>query len=460
MKVKTRFAPSPTGYLHIGGARTALFAWLFARNHHGIFSLRIEDTDLERSTEMSVTGILDALKWLGLSWDQDIVYQSRRLSRYQEILDHMVSKNLAYHCNCDQHRLKTLRDEQISQKLKPKYDNYCRDKSVQKSETTVIRFRNPLNGNVVFDDLVFGQISVGNQELDDLVLQRSDGMPTYNFAVVVDDYDMGITHVIRGDDHINNTPKQINILKALNFNIPKFAHLPMILNEDGKRMSKRFDAVNVMHYKREGFLPEALLNYLVRLGWSYGDQEIFSVDQMIKHFSLSKVNTSPAIFSKDKLIWLNKYYIQDIKHINYHNELSNIYKSYGIQEVPNSTLLRVIEVFAKRSSTLQELAKSSLFLFKNDLQYNHQAIEQFFVGDIENSIEKLVELLQDLSNWEVEEISTLVKRVVREDALKFPQLAQPLRIALTGDINSPSIDQVIFLLGKEKAISRINKMIA
>lgn len=462
MKVRTRFAPSPTGYLHIGGARTALFAWLFARKNKGEFILRIEDTDLDRSTKESIDGILEGINWLGLSSDKKPIFQSERIQRYNEVLDILLKNKLAYYCNCDQERLRSLREEQLAQKVKPKYDNHCRDRGLTHSEETVIRFCNPLTGVVTFEDLVFGNIGISNEELDDLVLLRTDGMPTYNFAAAIDDYDMNITHVIRGDDHINNTPKQINILQALDFSIPKFAHLPMILNESGKRMSKRHDAVNVISYRDEGFLPEAMLNYLVRLGWSYGDQEIFSVDEMINLFSLSDVNKSPAVFSKTKLLWFNKNYIQKFEKINYLDTLKTTLEKLDANISIGPSLDKILPIFAKRSETLIELAEDCLFLYLDNISYDSSLIDKFFIDGIEKSISKLVERLGELDSdeWSIDNISLIIKDIIKEDGLKFPHLGKPVRLALTGGNNSPSIDQIIFLLGKERTIDRINKLIA
>ncbi|NQY43110.1 MAG: glutamate--tRNA ligase [Legionellales bacterium] len=457
MNVKTRFAPSPTGYLHIGGARTALFAWLYAKNKKGKFVLRIEDTDLERSTDASADSMIEGLNWLGIKSDEQHVFQSNRLDRYQELLDQMIEKGLAYYCNCSKSRLDSLREKQLASKIKPKYDNCCREKNLTKSENTLIRFANPLNGKVNFDDLVFGSITVDNAELDDLVLQRSDGMPTYNFAAAVDDYDMGITHVIRGDDHINNTPKQINILKALGFKIPKFAHLPMILNSDGKRMSKRHDAVNIMQYKDEGILPEALLNYLVRLGWSHNDQEIFSVDEMIDFFNLSNVNKASATFNKDKLLWVNKHYLQNFEKINYINELKDIVNKLGGDINSGPSLGDVLPIFAKRADTLVNLAKDCLFLYSDQIEFDKSLIDEYCISGIGKSMSDICKFLkvQKKDDWSPQDISSGIKIIVKQNSLKFPQLAQPVRIALTGGINSPGIADVIFLLGKTRAIERV-----
>jgi glutamyl-tRNA synthetase len=310
--IRTRFAPSPTGYLHIGGARTALFSWLFARRHGGAFILRIEDTDLERSTPESIQAIIDGMAWLNLDYDEGPFYQMQRMDRYREVIQQLLDGGHAYRCYCSKERLDQLREAQMVDKQKPRYDGCCRDAQPNDSNAPhVIRFRNPLEGDVVFDDQVFGPIAVSNAELDDLIIARTDGTPTYNFTVVVDDWDMQITHVIRGTDHINNTPRQINILKALGAEVPQYAHVPMILGEDGKRLSKRHGAVSVLQYRDEGFLPEAVLNYLVRLGWSHGDQEVFSREEMMQLFDLEHVNKSPAAVNTEKLAWLNQHYLKE-----------------------------------------------------------------------------------------------------------------------------------------------------
>src|SRR5512143_3034880 len=311
MTIRTRFAPSPTGYLHIGGARTALFSWLYARRHGGTFILRIEDTDLERSTAESVNVILEGMTWLGLEYDEGPFFQTHRFDRYKEVIKQLLDDGKAYKCYCTKDELEAMREEQMANKQKPRYDGRCRHRTEpREGHEYVVRFRNPEEGQTIVDDRVRGRVVFSNSELDDLIIARSDGSPTYNFVVVVDDMDMKITHVIRGDDHLNNTPRQINILKALGYEPPRYAHVPMILGSDGARLSKRHGAVSVMQYRDDGFLPEALLNYLVRLGWSNGDQEIFSIDEMIRLFDVSNVHTSAAAFNPEKLLWLNQHYLK------------------------------------------------------------------------------------------------------------------------------------------------------
>ena len=365
MTIKTRFAPSPTGYLHIGGVRTALFSWLYAKKHGGKFVLRIEDTDLERSTQESVDAILEGMNWLNLAHDEDIVYQTQRFERYEQIIRQLLDQGDAYYCFCSKEQLDEMRAEQKLRKEKPRYDGRCRDKKSDDNVEAVIRFKNPDKGDVVIDDLVKGKIVIKNKELDDLIIARGDGTPTYNLTVVVDDMDMGISHVIRGDDHINNTPRQINILKALNAELPKYAHLPMILGSDGARLSKRHGAVSVMQYRDEGYLPEALLNYLVRLGWSHGDQELFSIDEMIELFDLKDVNVAASTFNPEKLLWLNHQYIMKsnavyvAEHLNWHLEQLGIDPTIGVDTVG------VVKAQRERCKTLVEMAKASQYFYQD-----------------------------------------------------------------------------------------------
>ena len=356
MTVRTRFAPSPTGFLHVGGVRTALFAWLYAKKHNGEFVLRIEDTDRERSTDASVQAILQGMEWLGLDYDEGPFYQTERLERYKEIINSLLESNHAYRCYCSKERLDALREAQMQAKEKPKYDACCRDKELPaRNEDYVVRFRNPQAGVVEFEDNVYGTITVANAELDDLIIQKSDGMPTYNSAVVVDDMDMNITDVIRGDDHINNTPRQINLYKALGAAIPKFSHLPMILGEDGKRLSKRHGAVNVMEFKSDGYLSHALLNYLVRLGWSNGDQEIFSRQEMISQFDLKHVSKGGSSFSFEKLNWLNQHYLKEASITELAQEILPFYNNAGISLKEGPALEQVLPEFVERCKTLLEI---------------------------------------------------------------------------------------------------------
>ncbi len=361
MTVKTRFAPSPTGYLHVGGARTALYSWLFAQHMQGEFVLRIEDTDLERSTQEAIDAIMDGMNWLGLKWDEGPYYQTKRFDRYKELVAQLQAEDKAYKCYCSTERLEKMREEQMANGEKPRYDGRCRHLAEAPAGDVpfVIRFKNPEDGSVSFEDHVRGHVEFQNKELDDLIIQRSDGSPTYNFCVVVDDWDMGITHVVRGEDHVNNTPRQINILKALGAPIPEYAHVSMILGDDGKKLSKRHGAVSVMQYRDEGYLPEALLNYLVRLGWSHGDQEVFSMEEMIKLFSLDAINKAASAFNTDKLNWLNNHYIRSLDPQYVAQHLAWHMADQGIDTSKGPALAEVIKALGERVNTLKELAAQS-----------------------------------------------------------------------------------------------------
>ncbi|WP_052975462.1 glutamate--tRNA ligase, partial [Shigella sonnei] len=378
MKIKTRFAPSPTGYLHVGGARTALYSWLFARNHGGEFVLRIEDTDLERSTPEAIEAIMDGMNWLSLEWDEGPYYQTKRFDRYNAVIDQMLEEGTAYKCYCSKERLEALREEQMAKGEKPRYDGRCRHSHEHHAddEPCVVRFANPQEGSVVFDDQIRGPIEFSNQELDDLIIRRTDGSPTYNFCVVVDDWDMEITHVIRGEDHINNTPRQINILKALKAPVPVYAHVSMINGDDGKKLSKRHGAVSVMQYRDDGYLPEALLNYLVRLGWSHGDQEIFTREEMIKYFTLNAVSKSASAFNTDKLLWLNHHYINALPpeyvatHLQWHIEQENIDTRNGPQ------LADLVKLLGERCKTLKEMAQSCRYFYEDFAEFDADAAKK------------------------------------------------------------------------------------
>lgn len=460
MTVKTRFAPSPTGYLHVGGARTALFSWLYARKHGGRFVLRIEDTDLERSTQESVNAILEGMTWLGLEYDEGPFYQTHRFDRYNEVIDELLEKGLAYRCSCSRERLDKLREEQMAAKQKPRYDGHCRDANVSADEPHVIRFRNQSEGSVVFNDLVKGEIRVSNSELDDLIIRRTDGSPTYNLTVVVDDHDMGITQVIRGDDHINNTPRQIHLYRAMGWDVPEFAHLPMILGDDGARLSKRHGAVSVMQYKEDGYLPEALLNYLVRLGWSYGDQEVFSVEQMIELFELETVNKAPSAFNTDKLNWLNQHYIKegDPKHVAH--LLAVHLGDQGIDPSSGPELAEVVEAQRERASTLVELAGISSFYYQDFAEFDPKATKKAFKGNADEPLTYVRQRLAELVAWDRELIHQVVADTVAELGVGFGKVAMPLRVAVTGGAPSPDLDLTLYLVGKEATLRRIDKAIA
>ena len=366
MSTKTRFAPSPTGYLHVGGARTALFSWLHARKHGGKYVLRIEDTDLQRSTAESINAILEAMTWLGLDYDEGPFYQTKRFDRYNEVIDELLEKGLAYRCNCSRERLDELREGQMQRKEKPRYDGHCRGQfRCRTTQPHVIRFRNPPEGSVIIDDQVRGKIVFQNDELDDLIIRRTDGSPTYNLTVVVDDLDMGITDVIRGDDHVNNTPRQVNILQALGKTPPRYAHVPMILGDDGSRLSKRHGAVSVMEYRNQGILPEALLNYLVRLGWSHGDEELFTLDQMVELFDITDVNKAASAFNTEKLLWINQHYIKKADPTHLARLLSPHLGELGIDPAGGPDLVEVVRAQQERAQTLVEMAEISEFFYRD-----------------------------------------------------------------------------------------------
>ncbi len=461
MQTVTRFPPSPTGELHIGGARTALFNWLYARKTGGRMVLRIEDTDRARSTRKATDTILESMKWMGLTWDQGVYYQTERLDRYRDIIRKLLDQGKAYHCSCSQERLDQLREAQRDRGEKPMYDGRCRDRQLQPEacESTVVRFRNPLQGSVVFNDVVRGRVEFANNELDDLIIARSDGMPTYNLTVVVDDMDMGVTHVIRGADHINNTPRQINILEALAASPPVYAHVPLILAEDGQRLSKRHGAVSVLEYRDMGILPSALLNYLVRLGWSHGDQEIFDVDEMIELFDIDKINKAPATFDWNKLLWMNQQYIQAMDPDLLAREISKRLNQRGIGLSDGPRMSEVIEVVRKRTQTLEEMTDSILYLYADFDQYDPQSVDKH-INSATSGILLLVKTeLKALEDWNSDEIGRTVKSFAAQQGIRFPEVAQPLRIAVSGSAATPSIDQTLWLVGKDRSLRRIEKAI-
>jgi glutamyl-tRNA synthetase len=457
--VKTRFAPSPTGYLHIGGARTALFSWLYARKHGGPFVLRIEDTDLERSTPEAVNAILEAMAWLGLDYEEGPFYQTQRFARYREVLQQLLAQGKAYYCYCTKEELESLRSEQMARKEKPRYDGRYRDYEGPPREGVepVVRFKNPQEGEVVVDDLIRGRIVIKNSELDDLIIARADGTPTYNFCVVVDDMDMGITHVIRGDDHINNTPRQINILRALNAPVPQYGHVPMILGADGKRLSKRHGAVNVMQYRDEGYLPEALLNYLVRLGWSHGDQEIFSLDEMIQLFDLKDVNKAASTFNPEKLLWLNQHYLKTAEPAHVARHLSWHLGQLDIDPDQGPPLTATVIALRERSRTLQEMAQASRFFYSDFDAYDAKAATQHLTGESREPLQRLHTALTELSEWRGEAIQAIVNKIAEELDLKLGKVAQPLRVAVSGGAVSPPIDVTLELLGRDRTLRRIER---
>jgi|TARA_R110002126_G_scaffold175960_1_gene324555 glutamyl-tRNA synthetase len=457
MVVKTRFAPSPTGSLHVGSVRTALFAWLYAKANQGQFILRIEDTDEARSTQASVQAILDGMAWLGLASDEEPEYQTARYARYQEISDAWLASGQAYRCTCSKERLETLRATQMENKEKPRYDGHCRGRDVQPTadESYVVRFKNPQEGVVSFEDRVYGPIHVANQELDDVILVRSDGNPTYNFAVVIDDSDMGITHVIRGDDHINNTPRQINMYQALGVAVPVFAHLPMILGEDGKRLSKRHGAVSVLEFKNMGILPHALLNYLVRLGWSHGDQEIFSLSEMQQLFDLEHVGRGASSFSYEKLFWLNQHYQKNDDPVEVAAALKFHFDEQGIDITDGPALSDVVRVQAERCKTLVDMRDKSTYFYCNVLEYDESAVKKHLRPVVLEPLEALFKRLEAVTTWEADVVQTCINDVAAEFDLNMGKIAQPLRVAITGGSNSPAIDATLTMIGKRRVLSRL-----
>jgi glutamyl-tRNA synthetase len=459
MTVRTRFAPSPTGYLHVGGARTALFSWLYARKHGGTFILRIEDTDIERSTVESVNAILEGMTWLALDYDEGPFYQTQRFDRYKEVIQQLLDEGKAYHCYCSKERLETLRADQMSRKEKPRYDGRCRHgvANPPPGVSPVVRFKNPIEGDVVVEDLIRGRVLFQNSELDDLIIARSDGTPTYNFTVVVDDSDMRITHVIRGDDHLNNTPRQINMLKAIGYTPPIYAHVPMILGPDGSRLSKRHGAVSVMEYREQGILPEALLNYLVRLGWSHGDQEIFSVEEMIQFFDIDRINNSAAAFNPDKLLWLNQHYIKtgDPQHIAIH--LSHQWNRLGIDPTTGPDPAEVVVAQRERAKTLAEMAQNSLFFYQDFDAYDEKAAAKHLRADAQPAMTALRARLAELKEWTAPAIHEAVNAVAEAQGLNLGKIAQPVRVAMAGTGVSPPIDITIALVGRERALARLDR---
>ena len=462
MTVRTRFAPSPTGYLHIGGVRTALFSWLYARRHGGTFILRIEDTDLERSTVEAVNAILEGMAWLGLDYDEGPIFQTHRFDRYRAVAERLLEEGKAYRCYCSKERLETLRAEQMACKEKPRYDGLCRQRHGPPPAgiQPVIRFRSPKDGVVVVDDLIKGRIPFQNAELDDLIIVRGDGSPTYNFTVVVDDLDMRITHVIRGDDHVNNTPRQMNILRALGAECPAYAHVPMILGPDGQKLSKRHGAVSVLQYRDEGFLPEALLNYLVRLGWSHGDQEIFTMEELIREFSLESVGKSAAVFNPEKLLWLNQHYIMSYPPERLVEEMLPFWRARGFDTSDHRFVSKVAADLRTRAKTLVEMADSGGFYFRDDVTYEPEAAAKFLIPEYAGHLEAVAERLPGLGDYTKDGVEAFLRSLADERGTKLKWIAQALRVALTGKTVSPGIDEVMVTLGKERVIQRLERAIA
>lgn len=463
MSVKTRFAPSPTGDLHIGGARTALYSWLHARANDGLFVLRIEDTDIERSTPEAVQAIMDGMNWLELDWDEGPIYQTHRFDRYKEMINKLVSEQKAYPCFCSRERLDDLRETQMANKEKPRYDGKCRALSageIDLSSDHVIRFKNPQDGVVTFNDVVKGEITIANKELDDLIIARTDETPTYNFTVVIDDMDMGITQVVRGDDHINNTPRQINIFKALGSVAPEYGHVPMILGDDGKKLSKRHGAVSVMQFRDDGYLPQAVRNYLVRLGWSHGDQEIFSLDEMKDLFDINNINKAPSAFNTDKLKWLNQQYIKStpveeiMPHLQWHLDQQSIDLSNGPK------IDKLIPEFAERAQTLKDLVSAIATYYRDFEEFEAKAAKKHLRPVARPALELIQSKLAGINNWQPDSIQVAVDETAAELEIGMGKVGMPLRVAATGGGMSPAIDITLEWVGKERSLARIDRALA
>ena len=456
MIVRTRFAPSPTGFLHIGGLRTALFCWLYARRHAGQFVLRIEDTDLERSTAEAIQQILDGLEWAGLDYDEGPFFQTKRFERYQEVIEELLAEGKAYRCYCSKEELEQMRAQQIARGEKPRYDGRWRERTDSPAGVApVVRFKNPLEGEVAVDDVVHGRVIFQNSELDDLIIARSDGTPTYNFCVVVDDMDMQITHVIRGDDHLNNTPRQLNMLLALGNRPPVYAHLPMILGSDGAKLSKRHGAVSVLEYRDQGFLPEAVLNYLVRLGWSHGDQEFFSIEEMQSLFDIVDVNKSAAAFNFEKLAWLNQQHMVRAPTARIAPVLRWHLEREGVQTADEAQLEQIVLAQRERAKTLREMALNSVFFFRAPGAYDEKAVRKHVTADVPVLLAEAAAALGSLGDWSAPAIHDVISGVAAARGIALGKLAQPIRLAVCGGSVSPPIDATLAILGKAEALSRL-----
>lgn len=458
--VRTRFAPSPTGHLHVGGVRTALFSWLYARHHGGQFILRIEDTDRERSTETATALILEGMRWLGLDYDEGPIYQSRRLDRYKAVIQQLLNDGQAYYCYCSKAELDAMRSAAMAQGVKPKYNGRCRNRidPPMVDANPVVRFRNPLDGEVIIDDQIQGRVSYQNTELDDLIIARVDGTPTYNFTVVVDDLDMRITHVIRGDDHLNNTPRQMNIFAALGATAPVYAHVPMILGPDRKKLSKRdAETVSVLQYRDDGILPEALLNYIVRLGWSHGDQEIFSREEMIRLFDIRDVNRAAAALNPEKLLWLNQHYLKNAPLESIAALFEGILNSQGYDVANGPPLSELARVQRERCKSLKEMAAQSHFFYKEIETYDETAADKHLHPSLSEPLSALMEKFTGMTDWSKDSIHRVIDEVASAFQLSLGKLAQSLRVALSGATISPAIDDTVYLLGKVKTRKRLER---
>jgi glutamyl-tRNA synthetase len=458
MTVRSRFAPSPTGLLHIGGVRTALFSWLYARRHGGVFILRIEDTDRERSTAEATQVILDGMQWLGLDADEGPFYQTRRMDRYREVIGQFVQSGHAYHCYCSKEELEAMRNKQIAAKQKPRYDGTCRQRTTPRPGVDpVVRFRNPLEGTVVVEDVIHGNVAFDNAELDDLIIARSDGSPTYNFCVVVDDMDMKITHVIRGDDHLNNTPRQINMLRALGATPPVYGHVPMILGADGAKLSKRHGAVSVLQYREEGYLPEALLNYLVRLGWSHGDQEVFTLQEMMQLFDIHDVNKSASAFNPEKLLWLNQQHIMRAAPEHLARFLKPQLAALGVVADDELKLAAVAKAQQERAKTLKEMAENSVFFFRELQGYDEKAAKKNLTAEAAGPLRAVLQKLSGLTEWRASAIHDVINTVATELGVGLGKIAQPIRVAVSGTSVSPPIDITLEVLGRPATLARLQQ---
>jgi len=460
--IRTRFAPSPTGYLHIGGIRTALFSWLYARHHQGTFILRVEDTDRERSTQEAVDIIIDGMQWLGLDTDEGPYYQSQRGARYAEVIQQLLDTGHAYRCYCSKDELEVMRASAMARGDKPKYNGKCREmggSAVPPHDHPVIRFKNPQDGEIVIDDLIQGRVVYQNVELDDLIIARSDGSPTYNLTVVADDVDMAITHVIRGDDHLNNTPRQINIFNALGKTPPVYSHIPLILDQQGKKLSKREGAASVLEYRDKGFLPEALLNYLVRLGWSHGDQEIFSIEEMIRLFDVSDVNKAAAAINPDKLLWLNQHYLKQSTGDRLGPLLESHLHKRNIDTSQGPPLAALCEIQKERVKTLEEMAEQSLFFYEDFAQFDTEAAQKHLKQPLVGPFRTIYSALEALPEWTSQNVHRIIEEAAASFEMKLGKVAQPLRVAVTGGAVSPSIDVTIVLIGRKKVLNRLIKAI-
>jgi glutamyl-tRNA synthetase len=458
-KIITRFPPSPTGYLHIGGARTALFNWLFARQRGGKVILRIEDTDEQRSTDEATTAILRSMEWLGLDWDEGPYFQSRRYDIYNEVIDRLLEKGQAYHCHCSPETLERQREEARIRGLKPKYDGTCRDLDLAPAPGSVVRLKTPLSGTTQFNDLVKGPIRFNNEELDDLIIRRSNHSPTYHLAVVADDISLGMTHIIRGDDHVNNTPRQILIYKALGEPIPQYAHLPMILGPDRTRLSKRHGAMSVLAYRDTGYLPHALLNGLARLGWSYGDQEKFSMEELIEKFSLDHVGKAAGVFNAEKLLDLNAWHIRESSDESLAECLRPFIEKEGFQRLDTEKIASIASILKVRSKTLVDMVEGARFCLSDDIDYEKKGDDKFLKQDVVDLLETLSRRIESISEFNQASLEKLFAEFLEAEQIPLKKLAQPLRVALTGKTASPGIFEVMEVLGKKRAVERIRKAI-